>query len=265
MPNLAWLSRRDAPPIGDASLEALLAGADLPAGSPPELEPLSETLAALKAGPAGDELAGEAAALAVFREGLGESSPNRRPRRRPAVLSSLSARAAAAMTVAVLGFGGLATAAFAGALPSPMQSFAHTTFGAPDAAARTDGSPSPSGPDPTGHAAYGLCTAWAHARAHGTAEQKAVALRNLAAAAGGAGRVAAYCATVPHPGRSASSQPHATGKPASHPTPHGSGKPASHPTPHGSGKPASHPTPHGSGKPASRPTPHATGRPASHS
>jgi hypothetical protein len=263
MPNFPWLSRPDVPPIGDASWAALLAGDDLPAGSPPELRPVSETLAALRGGPASDELAGEAAALAAFRAGLGVSSPARRPRRRLAVLSSLPARAAAAATVAVLSLGGLAAAAFAGALPSPLQTFAHTTFGAPAAAARTGGSPSPSGPGPAGHAAYGLCTAWAHAKAHGTGTQKAVAFRNLAAAAGGAGRVGTYCATVPHPGAAASSQPHGHSTPISHPTPHGHSKPTSNPTPHGHSTPASHPTPHGHGKPTSSPTPHGSGKPTS--
>ena len=255
MPNLPWLSRPDVPPIGDASWAALLAGDDLPAGSPPELRPVSETLAALRGGPASDELAGEAAALAAFRAGLGVSSPARRPRRRLAVLSSLPARAAAAATVAVLSLGGLAAAAFAGALPSPLQTFAHTTFGAPAAAARTGGSPSPSGPGPAGHAAYGLCTAWAHAKAHGTAGQRAVAFGNLAAAAGGAAKVTTYCATAAPPGTSPSQAP----QPA--PTPHGTGRPSGLPAPHASGKPTGLPAPHGTGEPTVRPTPHGTGKP----
>jgi hypothetical protein len=255
MPNLPWLSRRDVPETGDASLAALLAGAQLPPDSPPEFQPVADVLAALKAGPARDELAGEAAALTEFREGLGVPGPGRRSRRRPGLLPSLSARAAIAAAVAAMSLSGLATAAYAGALPAPLQTFAHTTFGAPAAGASTGGSPSPSGPGPAGHAAYGLCTAWAHAKAHGTGTQKAVAFRNLAAAAGGAGRVGTYCATVPHPGASASSQPHGHGKPISHPTPHGHGKPTSNPTPHGHSTPASHPTPHGHGKPTSKPAP----------
>jgi hypothetical protein len=164
------------------------------------------------------------------------------------------------VTVAALGIGGLATAAYAKALPAALQSFAHTTIGAPAArtaapaaTARTGRGPSPVGPRATGHAAYGLCTAWAHAKAHGTRKQKAVAFRNLAAAAGGAGKVAAYCATVPHPGASPSKKPHGNGKPTSHPTPHGNGKPTSHPTPHGNGKPTSHPTPHATGRPITLP------------
>jgi hypothetical protein len=255
MPNFPWPGRRDVSAISDTSLSALLAGAELPTGSPPELRPVAEALAALTAAPIGDELTGEVEALAVFRERLGVPSPTRRPRRRPTLLSPLlSARAAAAAAVAALGIGGFATAAFAGALPAPVQQFAHHTIGAPaahDAAARTHDSPSPVGPGATGHPAYGLCTAWAHAKNNGTTKQKAVAFRNLAKAAGGAGNVAAYCGTVPHPG---ASHTHPAGKPSTHPTPpHPTGPPSSHPT----GPPTSHPT----GKPSSHPTSHGTGKP----
>jgi hypothetical protein len=261
MPNFPWPGRRDVSAISDASLSALLAGAELPAGSPPGLRPVAEALAALTAAPAGDELTGEAEALAVFRDRLGVPSPTRRPRRRPALLAPLlSARAAAAAAVAALGIGGFATAAFAGALPAPAQQFAHHTIGAPAAHASqptaahasqpTSTHPSatdtPAGPDATGPAASGLCTAYAHAKAHGSASQKAVAFRDLAAAAGGAAKIAAYCAAVPHPG---SSQP---GQPAPAPT-HPAGRPASHPT----GKPSSQRhTPHPAGRPSSAPSPH---------
>jgi hypothetical protein len=251
MPNFPSPGRRDVSAISDTSLAALLAGAEWPTGSPPELRPVAEALAALTAAPTGDELTGEAEALAVFRERLGVPSPTRRRRRRPTLLSPLlSFRAAAAAAVAALGIGGFATAAFTGSLPAPVQQFAHHTIGAPaahDAAARTHDSPSPVGPDATGHAAYGLCNAWAHAKEHGTARQKAVAFRNLAKAAGGAGNVAAYCGTVPHPG---ASHAQSTGKPSSHPTSqgNGNGKPSTHPTPaHPTGKPTSHPTSQGNG------------------
>ena len=266
MPNFPWLSSQDAPETGDASLAALLAGAEPAEGLPPGLEPLADAVAALTARPAGDELAGEAAALAEFSNRVGVPVPVSRSRhRRHRLLTPLlSARAAAAAAVAALSLGGFATAAFAGALPAPAQQFAHHTFGAP---AARGGQPTgthpaatatPAGPDATGPAAFGLCTAWAHAKAHGTPSQQAVAFRNLAAAAGGASNVAAYCAAVPHPGASSSHTAHPTGPPASHPTgpPTSTGPPASHPT----GPPASHPT----GPPASHPTAHATGLPTSH-
>ena len=260
MPNFPWLRSQDAPEIGDASLAALLAGTEPAEGLAPGLQPLADALAALTARPASDELAGEAAALAEFGNRVGVPVPvsRSRHRRHPLLTPLLSARAAAVAAVAALSLGGFATAAFAGALPAPAQQFAHHTFGAPaaDGGQPTGTHPSaattPAGPDAAGPAASGLCTAWAHAKAHGTSGQQAVAFRNLAAAAGGASNVAAYCAAVPHPGASSSHAAHPAGRPASHPT----GKPASHPT----GPSASHPT----GPPSSHPTPYATGQPTSH-
>ena len=92
------------------------------------------------------------------------------------------------------------------------------------------------GPDATGPAAFGLCTAWGHVQTEGQVADKSVAFRNLATAAGGADKITAYCARVIRPGASL------TGKPATHP----SDKSATHPT----GKSSSHPT----GKPATHPT-----------
>ena len=261
MANLWWLSRQDAPDIGDASLAALLAGSGPAGGLPPGLQPLADALAALTAGAASDELAGEAAALAEFHHRAGAPVPVSRSRHRRHRLpaSLLSARAAAAAAAAALGLAGFATAAFAGALPAPAQRFAHHTFGAP---ATGGGQPTgthpsaattPAGPDATGAAAPGLCTAWAHAKAHGTPSQQAVAFHNLTAAAGSASNVTAYCATVPHPRASSSHSTHPAGPPASHPA----GPKASHPT----GPKASHPT----GPAAPHPPPHATGHPTSHS
>ena len=246
MPNLWWLSSQDAPETRDASLAALLAGAEPDQGLAPGLRPLADALAALTAGPARDELAGEAAARAEFESRVGVPSPVHRSRhwRHPLLASLLSARAAAAAAVAALSVGGFATAAFAGVLPAPAQQFAHHTFGAPSPhptqaiGTHPSTTATPAGPDATGPAAFGLCTAWAHAKAHGTKSQQAVAFRNLAAAAGGASHVAAYCAAVPHPGPSSSHTAHPGGPPASH---HPSGPPAPHPTPHATGKPTSHP------------------------
>jgi len=237
MPNFPWRNSQDTPEMADASLAALLAGAEPAEGVAPGLQPVADALAALTARPTRDELAGEAAALAEFRSRVGAPVPVHRSRhRRHASLASLlSARAAAAAAVAALGLGGFATAAFAGALPAPAQQFAHHTFGAPPAGGgqptgtHPAAAATPAGPDTTGPAAFGLCTAWSHAKAHGTPSQQAVAFRNLAAAAGGASKVAAYCAAVPHPGPSSSHAAHPTGPPASHPTPHATGKPTSHP------------------------------------
>ena len=225
----------------------------MPAGPPPELPLLSEALATLTASPTSGELVGRAEALAAFRSQFGvPGAVHQAPRRRRSLLSSLlSARAVAAVAATVISLGGLATAAYAGALPSVAQQFAHHAIGAPaaapglpTAAGRAPATP-PTGPNATAHPAYGLCNAWAQAKAHGTAKEKAVAFRNLAAAAGGAGHVAAYCATVPHPGASSRPTAHPTGPPGSRSRAHRTGPPATHPAgpsaSHTAGPPATHP------------------------
>jgi hypothetical protein len=245
MPILPWSGRGGVPPVGDPVFDALLTGNLPPADAADGLRPVAETITALNAAPAASELAAEANALAVFRGAIGRTAEPVRPRRRrPSLLTSLlSAKAAAAAAAAAVALGGTAAAAFAGALPASVQKLAHETIGAP--AAHHSAPATPVGPRATGNAAYGLCTAYAHLKANGTARQKAVAFRNLAAAAGGAANVTAYCAAVAHPGATPSGHP--TGKPAGLPT----ARPTSHPT----GKPA--------GLPTARPTSHPTGKPTS--
>jgi hypothetical protein len=257
MPNIPGSQRADVPELPDGALDALLTGDLVTDEACAGLQPAAALLAALNAAPQDGELAGHARALAEFRHRGGMPVHARRSaRRRLRLLTSLlTAKAAAAAVAAALG--GVAAAAYTSTLPAPAQQFAHSVIGAPSPSpsaspghrpgtpqatpARTDAV----GPDAAGPAAFGLCTAYAHAKAHGTASQKAVAFRNLAAAAGGAAKIAAYCTAVPHPGSSQSSQS------ASAPT-HPAGRPASHPT----GKPSSRPTPHRTGRPSSAPTTH---------
>ena len=163
--------------------------------------------------------------------------------------SLLSAKAAAAAAVAVVGLGGVATAAFANALPSAAQQFAHDTIGAPSPHAshsahpgnntNADHSGTPVGPNASGAAAFGLCTAFTNATQHGSAAQKAVAFGNLEKAAGGAANVGSFCASVAHPG--ASGTP-GSGAPTSHPTGAPTSMPTGAPTSHPSGPPSPHPT-----------------------
>jgi hypothetical protein len=264
MPIFPWSSRGEVPPVGDPAFDALLAGNLLPEDTAGGLRPVAEAIAALNAAPAASELAAEASALTVFSAAGRSGEPTRsRRRRRPLLTSLLSAKLAAAAAVSL---GGAAAAAYTGALPAPVQKFAHDTLGAPLA---HPGVPStrpaaPAGPDATGHAAYGLCTAYAHLEAHGSAGQKAVAFRNLAAAAGGAANVTAYCAKVARPGTTSAGEPaaHRTGKPATHPT----GKPATgrtgEPAAHHTGEPAAHPTGEPAAHPTGKPAAHPTGKPA---
>jgi len=265
MPNIPGSQRADVPELPDGALDALLTGDPGTDEAYAGLQPAAALLAALNAAPQDGELAGHARALAEFRRRGGMPVHARRSaRRRSRLLTALLTvkAAAAAAATATVALGGVAAAAYTGTLPAPAQQFAHSVIGAPSPQpGHRPGTPQPGhrpgtpqatpartgavGPDATGPAAFGLCTAYTHAKAHGTASQKATAFRNLAAAAGGAAKIAAYCATVAHPGNSQPSQPasartHPGGQPASHPNP----KPSSQATRHPAGRPSSAPTTH---------------------
>jgi hypothetical protein len=203
MPTFPWSTQPEA-----GALDALLSGRAKPEETPAELRPVAEVLVALQAPPGQREVAGWEAALTVYRELAGRpGTPGRPGTRRPrSIASLLSARvAAAAGAAAIAVLGGGAAAAYTGSLPAALQKFAHAAFAAPAVHESTAG-PAPTGtghgvgPSVRGGAAYGLCNAYQHAEEHGNASQQAVAFRNLVNAAGGAGQVAAYCASVPQPG-----------------------------------------------------------------
>ena len=201
MPTFPWSTQAEA-----GAFDALLSGNCRPEEVPAELRPVAEVIMALQAPPDRREVAGWGEALTVYRETAGRPGTPGRPRsRRPrSIASLLSIRvAAAAGATAVAVFGGGVAAAYTGSLPASLQKFAHAAFAAPSVHEGTAG-PTPTstghgvGPSANGSAAYGLCNAYQHAHA----SQRAVAFRNLVKAAGGAGQVAAYCASVPHPGTS---------------------------------------------------------------
>jgi hypothetical protein len=221
MPNLPWPTHQDEPVTGDPSLAALLQWAEFPAGPAPEMKPLAEVLAALAAGPAGDELAGEAATLAAYRNRASVPHPGhraRRWRRRPLFpLPSVRAAATMAAAAAVLGFSAFATAAYTQVLPAPVQRLAHDIIGAPPAGSGPATGSSPAGP--------------------GTAGPN-----------GGTGQAGGRPTGRAHPSPTPDTQP----------TPHGSGQPGAGPTPQDSGAPAPTPT-HSKGKPGTHPTPHCNG------
>ena len=207
MPNFLRPARQDVLPLSDAALAALLGGTEPPQEPAPGLRPVADVLAALRADPTSDELAGQASALTEFRRGAGAAVPARGSRRRRERTSFFGTRAAAAALAAALGLGGLATAAYAGVLPAPVQRLAHEAIGAP---APQGASPAgthlprkrlaPSNPAPiAGAGASRLCTDYLRTRADGTPAQQAIARHELIEAAGGAGKVSAYCRTVAHP------------------------------------------------------------------
>jgi hypothetical protein len=253
MPTFPRTPHGEIPPVGDPAYDALLGRTLAPEDAPIGLRPVAEGFAALYGAPVNFEPAAEKNALAAFRGAVGRPAEPARPRRRrhPVLTSLLSAKLAAAAAAAAVTLGGAAAAAYAGKLPAPAQKLAHDTIGAP----KTPGAPPAHSapPQPTmlpGHSAYGLCTAYAHVKAHGSAAQKAAAFRKLATAAGGAAHVSAYCAMVPHPGNPSPGATSAhTGKPTTVPSPAQHTHPAGKPTTHPSHARATHPA----GKPTSTP------------
>jgi len=237
MPNFPWQGRQDASAIEDAALEAMLSGPEVPEDLAAGLQPATDVLAALRARPSGDELAGEAFAMAEFRNRVGVPDPVRRtrPRRRPALLTSLvSAKVAVAAAAVAITVGGVATAAFAGVLPAPVQRLAHSAIGAPQAKTSVShSSSSGAAGGQTGRRPFRH-----HVRRHG-------------------------CFT-PRPHPSWTAMPHASFTPKPHP----SFTPTAHPTwtpkPHRSVMPHPLPTcppvPH----PTGTPKPHPTGTPRPH-
>jgi hypothetical protein len=138
--------------------------------------------------------------------------------------------AASVLAAGTLAVGGTGAAAFAGALPSDVQQSAHELLGAPaphvggvsetaKAGAEATASATPSasaagevagenadakasanavGPDATGPAAFGLCTAFTH----GGLEATSTGFKSLAVAAKGEANIKSFCADVTAPGKS---------------------------------------------------------------
>jgi hypothetical protein len=199
-------------------LERLLDGRLDPASVPPGYGGLARLLTAAAAPAAPDELAGEQLAMATFAAVMRSHASTLVPRRTAVPRKVFTMKAAAAALVAVLSVGGIAAAA-TGLLPgqaSPVADQAAASTGA-DAAGRGlgqaavanvggtahagaadgRGRESAVGPDASGAARAGLCRAWQAGEGgeHGR-RVDAVAFQALAAAAGGADEVAAYCEDV---------------------------------------------------------------------
>jgi len=178
MPNFPHLPLQDESAVTDADLAALLAGKR---DVGPRLQPVADVLAALSTEPSAGELMGEARALAEFRRRTGVPVPLRLVRRGTAgVTSRLSTKVATGATAAAVLLGGAATAAFADALPAPIQRFAHDAIGAPYTPAATQHVPAHAKPvAPAGPlASRGMPKASAkphaagrHAKRHGQSQQ----------------------------------------------------------------------------------------------
>jgi hypothetical protein len=152
MPGFPPLSRPGRE-LGEPLLDAILEGRSLPPDAPEELCVVAEMLADL-AGPAEPgELAGEAAARlglarAASPAGISPVAHRSARRRRSWISVPGGARLGAALIAAAVGLGG-AAAAYAGALPGPIQDIAHHVFGAPPSHTADLHRP-PSAPDVSG-------------------------------------------------------------------------------------------------------------------
>jgi hypothetical protein len=203
MHRLPWFPEV-APPVADQdSLERLLDGRLDPGSAPPGYGGVARLLAAAAAPAAPEELAGEQQALAQFA--AVHSRPPTRASRRNAVPSKLfTMKAAAAALVAVLSVGGVAAAA-TGLLPGRAH---HVADRAPaTTAASTAGHGVGAAVADLDTARQGLCRAWQAGEGTGHGRRTdSEAFQALAAAAGGADNVAAYCKDVTTGGSGASGQ-----------------------------------------------------------
>jgi hypothetical protein len=269
MPEFPFPRRAGDRPVPGVALDRLLDGDFATERATPDVKALADLLSSAAGPPSDRELADQTAAIAAFvRER--HVGRHRRPAtatgRRSMLTTLLSTKLAAAAAAGALGFGGLAAAAYTGALPEPIQDFAHQTVGAPAAAsdhadpsgqstahdnsqaseqANAGQSGQPVGPDATGAARLGLCTAFAEEKAeNGEVDTRSVAYRALVEAAGGAHNIDEFCAGVAAPGEGSGSasvpssdaaSEHATGAPTDMPsqaqTPrHPTGKPTELPS-----------------------------------
>ena len=178
---------------------------------------MAEMLADL-AGPAEPgELAGEAAARSGLTRGaspVGISPVAHRSARRKRSWISVpgGARLGAALIAAAVGLGG-AAAAYAGALPGPIQNIAHHMFGAPPSRDADLNRPHP-GPDPSGPGARHTSRSAKAAKGKAKAKAKAAKAHGKSKAHGKAkGHAKAKPAKSP-PGQA---KGHATAKPAKSP------------------------------------------------
>ncbi|GAA2158475.1 hypothetical protein [Pedococcus bigeumensis] len=200
--------------LSDTEVDAMLKG-HRPLGGPPEVQRVADAMNALTSPPERAELGGYSGAMATYG-----SAFTRRRSRRVAMISAVGGlRALASAAGAAVALGGVATIVLASGAMGP----AHQSVAPPVAATsstqttppQADATGTPVGPDASGPAAFGLCNAWTNHQAKDDDKPgTSVAFRNLAEAAGGEAKIAAYCAKVPHPGSSSTTRtPKGTAKP----------------------------------------------------
>jgi hypothetical protein len=137
MPNLPFWRRHN--DQADAEqLDQLLDAGQFDAAANPEWQSVSDVLRSAAAAAEPAELAGETATLAAFRRervGIRHRRPQPIARYKTVIANRFSTllpgRIAVGLAAGVVTLTGAATAAYACVLPNPIQSFAHTTIGAP--------------------------------------------------------------------------------------------------------------------------------------
>jgi hypothetical protein len=189
------------PVLDEETADRLLGGRLDPADAPPAYAPVARLVKAATSPATPEELAGEAAAIAAFTAMAHADPPTPVPRRASMPSKFLSVKAAAAMIAAVLSVGGVAAAA-TGMLPgrAAQQATDHASSaagGGSPAQAQGNGQSGARGPDATGSARNGLCQAWQSGQGGTNGKREdSTAFQALAAAAGGADKVDAYCQTA---------------------------------------------------------------------
>lgn len=118
--------------LPDRMLAGILCGRPVRVGAPPEALALSDLVIALRRPALPDELHGEGAALAAYRQAMSTDDLEEEQVPRP-LRPSVGPKIAAVALAASLGMGGVAAAAAGGSLPDPLQDIAHVLFGAPPA------------------------------------------------------------------------------------------------------------------------------------
>ena len=137
MPNLPFWRRHNDQTDAE-QLDQLLDAGQFDAAANPEWQSVSDVLRSAAAAAEPAELAGETAILAAFRRervGIRHRRPQPIARYKTVIANRFSTllpgRIAVGLAGGVVMLTGAATAAYACVLPSPIQSFAHTTIGAP--------------------------------------------------------------------------------------------------------------------------------------
>jgi len=133
MPDFPSRADGTVPQAGDGALDELL-GASQPAQDvAEELAPVTEVLAALRAAPAGAELAGQARAVAEFRRTVRVSHRAGRGRAWPPapIRERLRSKLAVITAATAVAVSGTMVAAYVGALSAPLQQAAHDVLAVP--------------------------------------------------------------------------------------------------------------------------------------